>query len=226
MHDIENGFKEGIKTCLKHILTFKGLPLNSITKSIINKITQEEFDFVSSTMRNKGFPENIKKIIDTKSKKDAEIIARSSVILGDELAVMAYNADLIGFTHFRKHKWFYPDDVLHTEEENIAFSKNAKVGEVTDRKTKKFVTKLFEQIKKRKYISAHLLEKDDEWHVFYFDSNDMYLPKGINHYKDGPHVHYISHVFGGDLNKDSIWLKFDNRKMQINSIHIRYKETK
>jgi hypothetical protein len=60
----------------------------------------------------------------------------------------------------------------------------------------------------------------NEWHLFYFDYNDALIPKTMNHYAGGPHIHYLSHLWGVD--KDKAWKMLDNRQATINSTHIKY----
>jgi hypothetical protein len=88
------------------------------------------------------------------------------------------------------------------------------------------VKKIGETFKQRKCISAHLFEKDDEWHLFYFDYKDAFSPLGKNHYEHGPHIHYISHLWGKIINKDNLWMMLDQRQTKIDSIHIKYINSK
>jgi hypothetical protein len=55
----------------------------------------------------------------------------------------------------------------------------------------KAVRKLFQVIKDRRQLSAHLFYSPhhDYWHLFYFDQRDTSRDK--NHWAHGPHIHYV-----------------------------------
>jgi hypothetical protein len=76
-------------------------------------------------------------------------------------------------------------------------------------------------MKERRQIYAHLLERDVEWHCFYFSYNDI-APKETNHHRYGPHIHYVSHLWTYD--KEETWKRFDTRFTEIGDApHIKFK---
>lgn len=220
----EGDYELGLEEIMKKIAVAKGIPLNEIVLAAIKKIAKEDAEEAKEQLRSQGFPPNIKTLFDAENKKDLIRIADKMMVSGDDIARMVFNHAAAGFTHTRKHKWFHPEDLLHTKEEFEAFSEIEQVGPITDKRALKFLKKTQEMLAKRKYISAHLLEKGDEWHIFYFDFNDRYAPQGQNHYQHGPHVHYISHLWGKQTDKNLIWQELENRQTKIASIHIQYND--
>ena len=77
-------------------------------------------------------------------------------------------------------------------------------------------------MKERRHISAHLFQRDLEWHCFYFSYSDIEEEDSQNHWKHGTHLHYVSHLWPR-YDRDQIWDQFDKRSTDIpGNLHIRF----
>ena len=115
-----------------------------------------------------------------------------------------------------------PEHLHPSEEERSALSKNG-IGPLRD-KSKKAITKIFQILKDRRCLASHLLYTPDYqyWHIFYFDQRDNDSHK--NHWKEGPHIHYISDLWQQHKMPD-IWDKVLNDDTSFGSTpHIRFCE--
>lgn len=220
----DDDFELAVEKQIQIVMRSRGLPLNSITLEIIKKHAKEVAESIKMEARDKGFPESIKKLFASKRKNDLTRIAKNIVISMDDISHMILNCDLLGYKHSRKHISFYPEGTFPVPEEEEAFSQIELPGEITGDLARKYVNKINEIFEKRRCLSAHLFEKNEEWHIFYFDFNDIFTPKDENHFVGGQHVHYISFLWGKNIDKQTVWEKFKYRDIKINSVHIKYRE--
>lgn len=197
----------------------KGIPLDGITDFIVKKIIAEQKNTIEQQLSHFGFPKNLENLFALKKKSDVKKMIKTITLTKDELIRAIFNANTLGFSHLQKHKYFIPEDIKHTDEEQEAFSNNG-VGLIINKKAKKFVKKIGEHFQKRKVISSHLFLKDHEWHLLYFDYNDAYV-KTQNHFKGGPHIHYSSYLLTS-MTRDTVWNMLENRQVKIQSEHLRY----
>jgi|GEM_PF-3838746 len=211
--DVDRGFE----TAFKRVLQLKGIPIDPLTENIIQNIISEyRFDF-EENLRSQGFPSKLLELFSLKKKKDAEKFAKNFYLLKIDFVRAIFNAQICGFTHHKIFNYFLPEDVRTTPEEREALGKNG-IGQIRDKKAKKIVKKIQEHFKKRRVVTAHIFMKGTEWHLLYFDYNDAYVEKGTNHFKDGPHLHYSSHLMA----RESVQVGKTERGRQL--LHCYYKD--
>ena len=155
----EGDFELGMEEILKKKLTAQGIPLNNIVCTAIKNFAKEEGKRVREKLRSEGFPENIQMLLDSRKKKDTNRIAKQITISNSDIARMVFNCDFLGFKHSRKHKWFYPDDVIPTEQEHDSFSKIKNAGPIIDKNAKKFVNKILVHYRQHQNSVTDFLER-------------------------------------------------------------------
>jgi hypothetical protein len=221
----EGDFEKGIKASMRQIISANGIPLNNITESIIDKLAREEAEKIKRRTKRGGIPSSLRILLSLKEKKKAVSWIKKMTISTQYISNLILNCKKLGYIHRKKHKEFIPEDKKQRiEEMQINFV--TKTGEAILYDEEKIIRQLAARYLNRKYSTAHLFEKGNEWHLFYFDHNDMYIPTGVNHHSKGPHIHYISHLWGKHNDKETLWGQFENRDIKINSEHIRFIEEK
>ena len=175
---------------------------------------------LTEDLKSQGFPNKLLELFSLKKKKDVEKCAKNFLLLKKDFVRAIFNAKICGFTHHKIFRYFLPDDIRTTQEEREALAKNG-IGQIKDKKAKKFAKKIQEHFKKRRVVTAHIFVKGKEWHLLYFDFNDAYVEKGKNHFKDGPHLHYSSHLIVQE-GVDDIIAMFQKRHTKSKTLHIKY----
>lgn len=199
-----------------------GLDVGMLEVRIAAKnIALEHVTAIKEAIRIEGVPTNLQQLFNATNKKEASKIAKVIKITKRDLTNMIANCEQIGFKHSRKHMQFVPHDLQPSLTQREAFQQNG-IGTLKTKEAQTFVRKIYETFKKRRYVSAHLFEKGDEWHLLYFDLREITEPIGINHYVYGPHIHYISHLMGHNTNKAKIWQAIENGENVRGSEHIKY----
>lgn len=86
-----------------------------------------------------------------------------------------------------------------------ALIKALRDGEVSTKNRKKFATKLAAMFAQRTKLEACMLSAPDlpTWHLLYFTQRDQAVTS--NHWKEGPHVHYVRGATGGRVTADGVW---------------------
>ena len=85
---------------------------------------------------------------------------------------------------------------------------------------KKLIGKLAGHHNQKKIVCAHIFSKDaTKWHCFYFSEKDI----TGQHWKYGPHIHYISYMWDSRLTLQELKKKLSDRKIKLNGEHIRFK---
>ena len=129
-----------------------------------------------------------------------------------ELFLLIHNCGQINFSHQSRFQEHIPDDRIITDNDRENLHKD---------NLHSFSRKLFSLLKFRKRSHIHLFERDAEWHLFYYTYRDLEA-KGKSHWKGGPHLHYISHLWTRYA-KDKILTLFDQRRSGISGYsHIRF----
>ena len=98
------------------------------------------------------------------------------------------------------------------------------IGKLHSKNAKKFATKIFQLFDERRVFAAHLFFTPDHryWHLFYFDNRD--ITELNNHWKYGPHIHYISDLWP-QVRFDQMWAKVQREDATFpNKLHLRYRE--
>jgi hypothetical protein len=220
MTDKEGDFELGIQAAMKKLIALHGIPINSLTESSIKKLAKEESTKIVKKTKRGGIPSHLRILLSLKRKKEVLRYIKNIVMTNHDLPNLILTCKCLGFTHQSKHIQFVPEDLFLTDDERAGFSKK-NISEDGANKVDKKISEIF---KNRKYLSVHLFERGDEWHIFYFDYHDAYTPRNLNHSELGPHIHYISYLWGKGFNKDDLLAAFEFRKVVINSEHIRYVE--
>jgi hypothetical protein len=218
----EGDFELGLKATMCKIIKANGIPLDELTLSIISKFAKQDATRVKKQTMRGGLPSSLKILFSLKDKNDVMNWIKNMVITKDCLSNLILNCHKLGLTHKRKHTQFLTPSTTLSTEEKKAFA-DYKTGKLNDAGIEKALRKLSTAYKERKFSTAHLFENGQEWHLIYFDYNDLYIPKGDNHHKRGPHMHYISYLWGNHQ-KDKLWEQFESRYIKINSEHIRFIE--
>lgn len=180
-----------------------------------NKISQKQ-----ARLRRQGVPLKFLPLLAATKKKDAQKICASLSLQRHDLAILLYNCNQMGYSKRSQHHKFVPEHLKPTSDEREAFWNNG-VGPFSP-KAKKFFSKIATTFAQRRALSAHMVEKDSDWHCFYLDYSDALtgLKRGTNHWKKGgPHFHYLSHLWG--LSKDEVWTALDSRSVSLPSVHLR-----
>ncbi|HAU0974089.1 TPA: hypothetical protein JBH57_14000, partial [Legionella pneumophila] len=159
---------------------------------------------------------NFRKIIEAKSKQEVEAIIKNIIIQEDEFSNFIINCGLLGLYWQKKHNTFLSKEDKVSDEEKDLFSTS------NDSQLKrKIFRKMIAEHDKKKYISVHAFYNLDKskWHIFYFDFKDI---EKIENHHGLPHLHYISYLWGNNFKLDDVWKMFNQRKVSLPKIHIRW----
>jgi hypothetical protein len=80
-----------------------------------------------------------------------------------------------------------------------------------------------QMFEERRYLVGHMFYTPNlsEWHFFCFDQRDL-EDERPNHWKEGPHVHFINWLWPGQDVK-SVWSNFVGENQRPgNAIHLRF----
>ncbi len=159
-----------------------------------------------------GIPEMLANLLAATKKSESEKVAKNLTIQENDLFRLINNCTQLGFTCLSRFPEFVPEHLNITEDDR----KNITTG--TLRKVSSKLSSLFVF---RKNVHVHLFERASEWHYFYFSYNDI-ESDAENHWKHGPHIHYISHLWP-NIDADRVWSAFNKRRTRISgSLHIRF----
>ncbi len=178
---------------------------------LMAEIRAEHLAFVSAISAI-GIPAGIRQLLEASKKSKAGTIARDLTVTEFDLFLLLKNQGQMGFEHRSKFPDYVPDHLAITDLDTLG------IREGRLRKVSKKLNSLFIQ---RRHIHVHLLERDSEWHCIYFSYEDA-ESVAENHWKHGPHFHYVSHLWP-NLAKEQIWRSFDKRKTEIpGNLHVRF----
>jgi len=164
-------------------------------------------------IRGLGVPDAIDSLLSAGTKREAERIANASVITENELFLLVHNHSQKGFTHRSRFPDFVPDHLQITD-----VDRNEMRAGVFGRISRKF-SSLFAF---RKVLHVHMFEGDSKWHCIFFSYEDI-DESGANHWKNGPHVHYVSHLWPR-LNPQQVWEAYDRRRTRVVAgVHLRFR---
>jgi hypothetical protein len=133
------------------------------------------------------------------------------------LTALILNADMAGFSHARAHWEWVPPHLALTKEvvRKIQESKGA------DRL--RIFRKIIPAFKERRLFTGHLFYASNQWHLFFHDQRDR--EKEANHWRHGPHIHFLNHLVRPDMSLQQVGTELDTARPRIKSqIHIRYRE--
>jgi hypothetical protein len=101
-----------------------------------------------------------------------------------------------------------------------------KIGNINNGPLTKIQTKAMQKwyqlLSERRYLVGHIFYLPDHsnWQFFYFDNRDVWQYK--NHFKRGPHIHLINHLWPNHT-AESIWKEFNDGNPDMKGAeHIRF----
>ncbi|MFC2066646.1 hypothetical protein ACFLUO_06280 [Chloroflexota bacterium] len=192
---------------IKKTLQANGIAVTSQMEDEISlyfKTQQEKYD---RELFAKGIPEKLQKLLNYARKKKLKAYCKNLIISEQELVLLVHNCSQIGYTHRSKFIEYVPENRRLTESDRTL---------MRDKDPKKLISKIRAIFDERKNYMIHLFESDEKWHCFYYTYKDM-EPKSWKH---GPHLHYVSYLWP-EYRKRQVWESFDQRKHNIEGIHIR-----
>ncbi len=155
-------------------------------------------------------------------KSDLEKFCSNLVIQQDELVDLIQWSQVIGFVHSSRHAEYQPDQAQITEHDLEAL--RTEDPAIRAERLPRLMNKTDNLFNVRKRLSAHLfLNTSMRWHLFYFSLEDL-TERHENHWKHGPHVHFVNDLWPQYRLEQLDELLFAERKTKVtNSIHIRFK---
>ena len=101
--------------------------------------------------------------------------------------IISCNIGIIPYLHQMHYHDYLPNELRPTEEE-ISAVRASQLGPVSG-KAAKFIRKIDQTFKQRRYLVGHMFYTADlaRWHFFYFDQRD--LDHRNSHWKEGQHIH-------------------------------------
>jgi hypothetical protein len=208
---------EAFTYAMKKQMELDGIEVTPELEIKIRALIEEKQINIEAETKAKGIPEVFTKMLEFKNKKDISRFLESQTLTMSEISLLISNHEQAGLTHKRFHKEFMPEHLEVDGEEIKKLAEQSKKGT-------KLRKRLIQRFKQRKVINAHLFEKEDFWYCIFFDYNDMTDTHNPSHWVEGNHVHFISHHWG--LSLDDVWSSFNNKKISLPKLHIRYTEEK
>ena len=200
---------DGLEASLRFIdeaqAQLSGIPLIPDVASAIELRARKRRDRLYSQIRGAGVPQKLEYLLEARRKKEAVKLAKALTMRSDEFAHLIFNADQIGFRHEIRDRHHVPPDLR---------------GRV---KTPEDALEVF---RKRRVVTSHLFTRAAEWHCFHFDYSEVVDesdlgPQKAPHWVGGPHIHYLSHLWGMDLT--TLRSALDERSFGSHgSVHIRF----
>jgi hypothetical protein len=167
--------------------------------------------------------EGLLKMFTFAKKKDLERYCRSLVISGSDFAGLILCCEQRGepFIHQISFRDIVPQHLELSDSDIKALADNG-LGALGPGAAKA-VAKMGQMFEERKYLVGHIFFTPNlsEWHFFCFDQRDL-EDRRPNHWKEGPHVHFINWLWTGQDAK-SVWSNFVGENQRPgNAIHLRF----
>ncbi len=163
---------------------------------------------------------NLFKMFGFTKKGEACKYAARVTISGTELFETIIGSQHVGCLYFRKEHIWAPEHLSPSDDEINALGGDDNTIE-TKRMQEGFFRKVTQGFKERKLLIFHLFTfGSDKWHIVYFNEKDSDV-KNNNHWKHGPHIHFINHLWKIDL--EALWNSFP--KLPANGLHIKYDDS-
>lgn len=163
-------------------------------------------------------PTHLEKLLNASKKAELEKLIRSITVTQEDLVVLVHTSEKIGYKHFLNYGQWIPQHLIPSEEEEITLSENG-VGELKG-KALKYVRKVSQLFKERKYRVGHLFVANQKWHLFYLDLKD--IEQQTNHWMGGPHLHFTNYLLPG-LSIDQVIDRFLKLDFDFGSrLHIKF----
>lgn len=156
-------------------------------------------------------------IFSTRTKKDLVDFSKTIRVTDRALTMLILNHFLFGFEHVRA-SWEWVPPHLEPDEATIN-----KIRGGTDKERLRHLRKITRIFDERRLFTGHLFWSNAEWHLFFFDQRDR--EKTDNHWKFGPHVHFLNFLVRPNTSVQEIVDELNTDRPKVKSaIHIRYKE--
>jgi hypothetical protein len=153
-------------------------------------------------------------------KSELEKFCRSLEIDGRDFTVLISNAYKIGYAHEIKYNDFQPEHLQPTEEEVQGLGKTE--NGIISIDGQRFIRKISQLFKQRRYLVAHIFANAQRWHLFYFDQRDIQNVDS-NHWKHGAHLHFVNDLWP-NYDPNDVWALFNLADASVGGkLHIRYK---
>ena len=167
---------------------------------------------------SQSVPPQLEKLLNASKKSELQKLVRSIAVTQEELVALVHTSEKIGYTHFINYGQWIPKHLVPTEEEQKALSENG-VGELKG-KSSKYLKKVSQIFKERKYRVGHLFVANQKWHLFYLDLKD--IEQQTNHWMGGPHLHFTNYLLPG-LSIDQVIDRFLKLDFDFGSrLHIKF----
>ncbi len=181
-------------------------------RNLATERVKRNLGILKSKLYSKGIPSTLTHLLNISKKTEAEKYTKTIILEEFEVFLLMHNCQQMGFSHRSTFPEYKPD--------HLRISKSD-IDNLMKHHFQSFNKKIIPLMRERRKIHAHLLEKDLEWHCFYFSYNEIELAK-TNHFKYGPHIHYVNHLWTYD--KDETWHRFGTRFTKIkDAAHIRFR---
>jgi hypothetical protein len=161
-------------------------------------------------------------LLNAKKLSEVKKICKRAVITQTAFAdfVMACDSGLLRpWIHHISYRDFLPN--WQWTEEYARKIGNIDVGPPTEVQTKA-IRKWYQLLSERRFLVGHIFYLPDHsnWQFFYFDNRDVWQYK--NHFKGGPHIHLINHLWP-NRTAESVWKEFkDGNPDMKGAEHVRF----
>jgi hypothetical protein len=194
---------------VKTTMELNGTKITPKIEKEIREFCQKEQAEEDKRINSLGIPKKLKILIEMKRKAAVARYCRNLKFSEWELFLLTHNCSQLGFKYRSKFTEFVPSHLKVLDSD---------INELHKGNSRKFMKKVDGILSERKRLHIHYLEKDNQWHCFYYTYEDIELEN--NHWKYGPHAHYINYLWP-EYKKKNILKSFDKRSVDISGLHIR-----
>jgi hypothetical protein len=206
---------------LSAVAEAKGVALTpELAEEIRALALRRESEMLAAT-HARGIPDGIRALLRASKKKQALKVLREISVSDDDLHDLTCNCGVVGLTHWSKHLDFVPEGCRPGQDEREALLGSAADPDARDAAWRR-LDSLYAQ---REHRSVHLfVGRHDRWHCFFMTYSDVAgdTVSDRHHWKEGAHLHYLSHTFDGRLTKEMVWSELDRRRHRLPTEHVRF----
>ncbi len=167
-------------------------------------------------------PDYLQKLLSIEKKSELSKYCKDLVIKKEDFARLVLGCYRIGYFHQRKSNDFVPEHLWPTDQELEGLSSDGPNHELS-RDGKKFVRKVDQVFKDRRFLIGHVFSNSSKWHIFFFDQRDLGAHTK-SHWKEGPHIHFVNYLWPR-VDPDKLWKDLGNSDADIgDSLHIRFQD--
>ena len=189
-----------------------GLPITQNEIETLNSNVFINQTVYNRTISNVDIPSYLKDLFEIKNKDDTVKYCRNLTIKEFDFFLLIHNCSQLNFTHKSKFLQFVPPQWVLNDVDKEEM-KNGNIRPISK--------KLKAILLQRRYLHAHLFQNKEEWHCFYFSFSELEVTN--NHWKNGPHIHYVNNLMS-NLGVDDLWNCIDQRNTKIpGKNHIKFK---